>query len=627
MAHLTHTITLPEKYTERYNRIIQLTEHYTEHFLNTEYWTDNHLHKFRQYRSNTANPPWKYLDQRPTDPFEKHTDKERYLYSRYKRCIYARITQILDAHCDEQHAYAFLKNTLSPQLIHEQQWDTIRDKLLAKDTPFIKWSHVQNVVEMLNTHYRVQGNWPDTYTELIATPNPNGTTPLSPDGRGDIHNLDYHADTGELEVTLNTPDSYNTASYYDWTEHTVTHQVDGRFGQLLENGDLKSPTLRKTTDRGTDGDAEYVLDVPVGVDGIDPGTENDRVLAVDLGVKKQATCIVVEAGDTSNGTDEEHQQVAPPVFIDHDAKQKLFRLKEDAERVNDKLAKLRERDDGESDEFSPLYAEYKRTRRKERRVRKQVQNDVANELVHTALHHDCSEIVFEDLAGLEAEKGGGNTSWSISSWARGDLLGGVKYRAELVGVDVDSVSPWGTSRHCPRCGEKGRTVKAPNDHTEDRAGGHFQCEECGYGCDRDVVGAMNVGRKHLSESRMEDAAPVVYTTAGNSASFPSEAESETDVNDDVDVEENRSTGGRPHLTTLSDFCGDAETESRDRMGGRGVADASLDTVAMLEGCGLRVSGGGRRDRTQNTNEGGGGKEWSSSESHSITASVLAHGAD
>ena len=88
---------------------------------------------------------------------------------------------------------------------------------------------------------------------------------------------------------------------------------------------------------------------------------------------------------------------------------------------------------------------------------------------------------------------------------------------------METVNPWGTSRYCPRCGENGRTVTAPDDHTECRHGGHFHCPACGYECDRDVVGALNVGRKHLSETQMEEANPVAYRETGNHASFPSPA--------------------------------------------------------------------------------------------------------
>jgi putative transposase len=67
-------------------------------------------------------------------------------------------------------------------------------------------------------------------------------------------------------------------------------------------------------------------------------------------------------------------------------------------------------------------------------------------------------------------------------------------KPELVGIDFETVNPWGTSRYCPRCGENGRTVKAPDDYTEQRHGGHFHCPECGYECARsDAVPESQTG--------------------------------------------------------------------------------------------------------------------------------------
>ncbi len=100
---------------------------------------------------------------------------------------------------------------------------------------------------------------------------------------------------------------------------------------------------------------------------------------------------------------------------------------------------------------------------------------------------------------------------------------GSQLLSNSVGLELESVNPWGTSRYCPRCGSRGETVKSPDDHTECRHGGHFHCPGCGYECDRDMVGAINVGRKCLSDSTMEEANPVAYMETGTHASFPSPA--------------------------------------------------------------------------------------------------------
>lgn len=169
----------------------------------------------------------------------------------------------------------------------------------------------------------------------------------------------------------------------------------------------------------------------------------DRVLAVDLGVKKQTTAVVLD------GTDDTHEQVAPPEFIDHPAKDKLLRVKADAEGINDRLAELHRQGKAHTDRFDHLLAEYRRRRRRERRLRRQIQHNVANQLVWLAAKCGCETIVFESLGQIDAGKLRGTVAWSISSWARGDLLDYVAYKAELLGIEFETVNPWGTSRYCP----------------------------------------------------------------------------------------------------------------------------------------------------------------------------------
>jgi IS605 OrfB family transposase len=367
---------------------------------------------------------------------------------------------------------------------------------------------LESVVEQLNTFYNRHGRFPDTYTELVETPEPNGTLPYAPDN-GDYHIHELSIEDGDVVVVLNAPDSLSPDSYHDWTDHELHFPVHARFHEMVEHGTLKAPTLH-ASEHG------YTLDVPVALPEQDADAVADRVLAVDLGVKKQATAVVLDAGEG-----DEHEQVGPPAFLDHPAKDKLFRVHADAEGINDRLAALRRQGRAHTDRFDHLLSEYRQTRRKERRLREQIQHDLANQLVWLAMDSGCDTIVFESLGQFGSPEASGAVAWSIASWARGDLLDHVAYKAELVGLDCETVNPWGTSRHCPRCGQRGRTVNAPDDPTEQRHGGHFHRPACGYECDRDVVGAVNVGRKHHSESTMEEANPAAYTEAGTHASFPS----------------------------------------------------------------------------------------------------------
>lgn len=71
---------------------------------------------------------------------------------------------------------------------------------------------LESVVDQLNTCYDQYGRFPETYTELVETPEPNGTLPYAPD-KGDYHIYELVIEDGELRFVLNAPDSLSPESY------------------------------------------------------------------------------------------------------------------------------------------------------------------------------------------------------------------------------------------------------------------------------------------------------------------------------------------------------------------------------------------------------------------------------
>ncbi len=501
MTQLTEQFHIPQKYHQACERLNTLVARHAQRLLEHEYWNTKHLENIQEH----AGQSYTYVRDDNKDLFE---DTEEYLYSRFKRCVYARIARTLDAHTDEYNAYQFVTSVVKERKIRGVGWRKIRTKLFEDDnSPYIEWNILQDVVEQLNNYYDKYGVFPDRYTELVKTPEPNGTLPYAPD-KGDYHIHNLIIEDSEVVFTMSAPDSLSPSSYHDWSEHEVRFPTHKRFERTLELGELKAPILHQS-------EHGYTLDVPVEIPRTEVETEDNRVVSVDLGVKKQATTTIVESSE-----EDELEQIAPPQFLDHETKQKLLRLKSESESLNDRLAELRKQGKSHTERFKHIQSEYEHKRMKERRLRKQIQHDIANQLVWLAIENQCETIVFESLGQLDSGDTNGAVAWSISSWARGELLELVQYKAELVGIDVETVNPWGTSRYCPRCSEKGETVVAPDNHKPKRSGGHFHCSHCGYECDRDVVGALNVG-KYFDQCKMEEANPVAYTETGNHASFPS----------------------------------------------------------------------------------------------------------
>jgi len=539
MTKLTEQFHIPEEYHNACNRVTALVQQHSRRLLADEYWTDEHLAAIAHHTGQS----YTYIRDDNHDAFE---DVNEYVYNRFKRCVYHRVTHVLNVHIDEYHAFQFVTSTVTERKIRRIGWHKLRQRLFNEDSPYIEWCILESVVEQLNHYYDTHGCFPEQYTELVETPEPNGTLPYAPD-KGDYHIHELMIKDDQVHFVLNTPNSLSPESYHDWTQHELRFPTHSRFNEMLEAGDVKAPTLHAS-------EYGYTLDVPVEIPNQKIETVDNRVLAVDLGVKKQATTVVL---DNDDGT---HKQVTPPQFIDHPAKDKLFRVKADAEGINDRLAELRRQGKAHTERSDHLLCEYRQTRRKERRLREQIQHDAANQLVWLAVEHGCETIVFESLGQIDAVDTSGAVAWSISSWARGELLDHVEYKAGLLGIEFTTVNPWGTSRFCPRCGERGRTVNAPNDHEECRHGGHFHCPTCGYECDRDVVGAVNVGRKHFSDSKMEEANPAEYISAGNHASFPSPSEGARSTGVQSATDQQDMANGRQ--THLSQYCSSSLTAKR-----------------------------------------------------------------
>ena len=142
-------------------------------------------------------------------------------------------------------------------------------------------------------------------------------------------------------------------------------------------------------------------------------------------------------------------------------------------------------------------------------------------------------------------------------------------------------------------------MKAPDNHKECGNGGYFLCRDCNkygdskdYGCDRDVVGSVNVGRKYLSNSRnIEKAKPSDYMSGGDYAGF-SELE--------IESSSHRSSGVSSTATE--------ETEQLKNQ------HHPLDTMPLPV---VKHSGG-----ADGTQKNGRNKRWSASRENSISRHVV-----
>ena len=482
--HLSLPIRLPDDDTDRFDRLATLTRHVANHVLK-DHWMPVHLDGI----ADASYQAWKYFDEH--DPFE---ELDLYLPSRFRRCILQKVGETLRSHADRRAAFQSIQSVLPDHKIRRIHRRRIKDQLWD-DGDYLSSGYVDILIDQLNSYYDRHGTYPATYLEMQDCPEyDSGVLPFSADDgptSGQAVKYQYDSDNETLTIRLKTPDTLSPETRGDWS--WTQYERDGyeAFHDLLAHGDLSAPEFQSS--RRKTGDTYYELSFPVEVKQAGTSDDSGCVLAVDAGMRKDMTAVVVS---------DDGEQLSTPHFIRFTGREKMRRLHRERTRLNDRLSALRRDGRSHTDEFAHIHSEYERVNNKIRHKREQLTHDVANQVLALALAYDVDAIVHEDLRSLSPPRNESTLSWELSSWARRDIIENIEYRADCAGPAVERVFPQGTSRSCPRCGSTGHTCKSPDHHHEHCWGGHFRCDNarCGFEGDRDYIGALNVARVFFSDT-------------------------------------------------------------------------------------------------------------------------------
>ncbi|WP_199514471.1 MULTISPECIES: zinc ribbon domain-containing protein [unclassified Haloferax] len=483
-THLSLPLHLPFEERERHDRLDALTTRVANTLIE-RYWTPEHLVGIHEYSYQA----WKYFDED-----EAFAEVDLYLPSRYKRCVMQKVGETLRSHADKREAFQSIQSVLPDHKIRRINTRRIKERLWGSEN-YIKSGYVDLLIGQLNSYYDKHGRFPESYFKMQECPSySKGVLPYSADDgptRGQAVKYEYDEDAQSLTVKLKAPDTLEpeTRGDWTWTEHTLEGYE--AFHELLDHGSLSAPSFHPAQNKT--GDEYYELSFPVEVEHQEKPDDVESVLAIDGGLRKDATAVVV---------DEDGEQLSVPYFIQNTERERMRNLARERNQLNSKLAYLRREGRDHTDSFTHVHAEYERANNKIRHKREQLVHDVANQLLALALVYDVDAIVHEDLRSLSPPRGEGQLSWELSSWARREIISKIEYRADIAGVHVRKVRPGNTSRSCPRCGSTGHTTKSPDHSFEVWHGGHFRCDNarCGFQADRDYVGAVNVARVFFSET-------------------------------------------------------------------------------------------------------------------------------
>ena len=482
--YLSLPIRLPDEDVERFERLAKLTQRVANHVLE-DHWTPTHLDGI----ADASHQAWKYFDEH--EPFD---ELGLYLPSRFRRCILQKVGETLRSHADRREAFQSIQNVLPDHKIRRIHRRRIKERLWD-DGDYLSSGYVDILIDQLNSYYDRHGTYPATYFEMQDCPEyDTGVLPFSADDgptSGQAVKYQYESDRETLTIRLKTPDTRSPETRGDWSWTEYEHGGYEAFHELLSHGDLSAPEFQPSCRKI--GDAYYELSFPVDVEQTRASDNGGCVLALDAGMRKDMTAVVV----TDDG-----EQLSTPHFIQFTDCKKMRRLHRERTRLNDRLATLRRDGRSHTEEFAHIQSEYERVNSKIQHKREQLTHDVANQVLALALVYDVDAIVHEDLRSLSPPRDEGTLSWELSSWARREIIENIEYRADCAGVAVERVYPEGTSRSCPRCGSTGHTCKSPDHQQEHWWGGHFRCDNtrCGFEGDRDYIGALNVARVFFSDT-------------------------------------------------------------------------------------------------------------------------------
>jgi transposase, IS605 OrfB family, central region len=114
----------------------------------------------------------------------------------------------------------------------------------------------------------------------------------------------------------------------------------------------------------------------------------------------------------------------------------------------------------------------------------------SNRILEEAHEHDCTHIAFENLTDIRKRMAGAKR---FHAWAFRRLYQYVEYKAEMIGIEVEQVSPAYTSQRCSSCGFT---------HETNRQSKHqFVCQKCEYELNADYNASKNIGHKLLKRLR------------------------------------------------------------------------------------------------------------------------------
>ena len=356
----------------------------------------------------------------------------------------------------------------------------------------VDYTERRNILCAIRNAEQSLGHLPDDPYDVISCPTISSDHFVCPLDASDDQGVRLDGDLLSIQLPL-----CENPEKKDWVWHSLRLRLPDFAKERHAAGVPCRPVIR------VEGDKVYLL-VPLDV----PTPERrvtGRTFAVDWGVRKLATGSVVYMVDGEVFTTGRPYHFIGAGFQhrQHDRKDQAQILGDEIRR-DEALLRGKKGKGPDSDTRARLTARIAFLRQERDLVWRafhhandQYARAAARWIVTCALSEDCDTIAFEELASLQTRDHGRFQNSRDNLQVRGKLLKYTMELAQMVGLNVVTVEPRGTSSRCSRCGRPSKFRHAP-----DRLGGHanwIACA-CGRSSDRDHAGSEAIGARSFGAS-------------------------------------------------------------------------------------------------------------------------------
>lgn len=280
------------------------------------------------------------------------------------------------------------------------------DVMFHKMPSYLRFSVINTALGYLSSYHSNLDNWEFSNSDGKAPSLQTHLNKLPTFYKGNMYLDDCDGDAVRLKLFVNND--------WNWVEVKLKHTDVVSIQKHMANAKMSVPTLEKKNKKWF---LRFAFEEKVELNKTK--LEEQRVLAVDLGINTDATCSVMNVGGA----------ILAREFINFASdKDQLYHTLNKIKKVQQKYG---------SNNVAKLwrYAKFHN---------EELAHKIAGTIIDTAIKYDCDVIVFEHLDTNGKKQG--SKKQKLQMWKKNTIQNIVEHKAHKNGIRVSCICAWGTSK-------------------------------------------------------------------------------------------------------------------------------------------------------------------------------------